>query len=93
MSRLEVLTPCPWAKGRAITTAFLKYEKRQAEAMGMAFTPFKPLVIKEKMIESWRRMDCALGDWESFNLHNRIKSSSACTRMRIVRLSRLFPIY
>ncbi|KAH8897659.1 Clavaminate synthase-like protein [Thozetella sp. PMI_491] len=36
-------------RGSAITDAFLKYEKRQAEIMGMPFTPFKPVVTQEDM--------------------------------------------
>lgn len=36
-------------RGSAITEDFLAYEKRQAEAMGMAFTPFKPVLTKEEM--------------------------------------------
>ncbi|KAL3455512.1 hypothetical protein BJX64DRAFT_297500 [Aspergillus heterothallicus] len=36
-------------RGSAITDAFLTYEKRQAEAMGMPFSSFKPVVTKEEM--------------------------------------------
>ncbi|KAF9892146.1 hypothetical protein FE257_002552 [Aspergillus nanangensis] len=36
-------------RGSAITEDFLKYEKRQAEAMGMPFTRFNPAVTKEDM--------------------------------------------
>ncbi|KAJ5456010.1 Taurine catabolism dioxygenase TauD/TfdA [Penicillium daleae] len=36
-------------RGSAITEDFLKYERRQAEAMGMSFTSFKPVVTKEEM--------------------------------------------
>ncbi len=36
-------------RGSAITEAFLEYEKRQAETMGMPFTRFRPVVTKEDM--------------------------------------------
>ncbi|KAJ5619097.1 Taurine catabolism dioxygenase TauD/TfdA [Penicillium lagena] len=36
-------------RGSAITDDFLKYEKRQAEAMNMPLTGFKPLVTQEEM--------------------------------------------
>lgn len=36
-------------RGSAITEDFLKYEKRQAEAMGMHFTSFNPVVSREEM--------------------------------------------
>ncbi|KAL4894277.1 hypothetical protein BDV59DRAFT_201117 [Aspergillus ambiguus] len=36
-------------RGNAITEAFLQYEKRQSEVMGMTFTRFKPIVTKEEM--------------------------------------------
>ncbi|KAK2789335.1 hypothetical protein FQN53_002177 [Emmonsiellopsis sp. PD_33] len=36
-------------RGSAITDAFLQYEKRQAEAMGMPLTGFKAIVTQEEM--------------------------------------------
>ncbi|KAL2794880.1 hypothetical protein BJX66DRAFT_325073 [Aspergillus keveii] len=36
-------------RGSAITEAFLQYEKRQAEALGMPFSSFKPVVTREEM--------------------------------------------
>ncbi|KAJ7111487.1 hypothetical protein C8R44DRAFT_799571 [Mycena epipterygia] len=36
-------------RGTCITTDFLAYEKRQAEAMGMILTPWKPVVDQEEM--------------------------------------------
>ncbi|KAL5344070.1 hypothetical protein BJX70DRAFT_7319 [Aspergillus crustosus] len=36
-------------RGSAITEDFLEYESRQAQALGMAFTSFKPVVTREEM--------------------------------------------
>ncbi|KAL3447270.1 hypothetical protein BJX65DRAFT_318300 [Aspergillus insuetus] len=36
-------------RGSAITEAFVRYEKRQAEALGMPFSSFNPVVTKEEM--------------------------------------------
>ncbi|KAL4885761.1 hypothetical protein BJY04DRAFT_230051 [Aspergillus karnatakaensis] len=38
-------------RGSAITEEFLEYERRQAKALGMAFSSFKPVATKEEMQE------------------------------------------